>query len=373
MIPSQTANSVHVMKMCQAMAQEGHEVMLFGASANSQAIGMDDIFAHYGVSTHFQLKLRQLSPLWRTWDFAFAAVSEARTHRVDLIYTRHIPSAFLSTRAGIPTTLEIHDVPCGKIGLRLFQSMLQRGKLFRLVVLTDALERIISDRWPKVMEQTDVVVAHDAVDLERYNNLLSPSDARRMLSLPNGFTAGYVGSLYKGRGIEFIIELAQRCPDVSFHVVGGPNELAGQRKKQISERDLSNVEFEGYISNRDVPIHLAACEILLMPYQSVITVSGGSGDTAGVCSPLKMFEYLAAGRMVISSDIPVFREVVDDSCMVLLAPDDIDAWLAAIARAKKDASWRLGYADAGRTLVQSHTWRARVRKCLGDVSSHDSN
>lgn len=367
-IPSTTANSVHVMKMCQALTEEGHDVNLIipernGAPGETE----DDVFRDYGVNAQFKITRLKISKVWRTWDFALAAVLAAKRGETEMVFSRLLPAAFLSTTAGIPTIFEIHDVPRGLTGSRLFPYLLGRGYLRRLVVLTEALRSRVEEVWPEAMQRVDVLVAHDAVDLQGFYNLPSPSQARQKVGMDERFTAGYVGSLYHGRGIEAILAMAKECPEVYFHIVGGPEEMASSFARHLKMHGIGNVGFKGYVPHTNVPDHLAACEVLLMPYERIVGVSGLGGNTADVCSPLKMFEYLAAGRMVIASDLPVFREVVDDKCMLLLPPEDVSTWTKAIRKAQNDVSWRKKYADAGMALVQNYSWRARARNCLADI------
>jgi len=94
---------------------------------------------------------------------------------------------------------------------------------------------------------------------------------------------------------------------VSFLLAGGePEDVAALREKSAN-LGLSNVILTGFIPNADLPIYQAACDILLMPYQSQVAASSG-GDIARYLSPMKLFEYLACGKPILSSDLPVLRE-----------------------------------------------------------------
>src|SRR3990170_1610021 len=94
-------------------------------------------------------------------------------------------------------------------------------------------------------------------------------------------------------------------------------------------RKLENVRLLGFVSPPRLPLVRAAGEVLLLPYGRAITVSGG-GDTTAFASPMKMFEYLAAGRVILSSDLPVLREVLNEGNAILLPPEDPAAWRAAV-------------------------------------------
>jgi glycosyltransferase involved in cell wall biosynthesis len=91
------------------------------------------------------------------------------------------------------------------------------------------------------------------------------------------------------------------------------------------------------------------------------------GDTSAVMSPGKMFEYMASERLIVSSDLPVIREVLNDSNAVLCAPEDVDAWENALRRAQSDGQWSAALAKKARADVEKYTWRRRVRHVLGTL------
>jgi glycosyltransferase involved in cell wall biosynthesis len=80
---------------------------------------------------------------------------------------------------------------------------------------------------------------------------------------------------------------------------------------------------------------------------------------------MKMFEYMAAARLIVSSDLPVLREILNQQNAVLCDPTDIAAWTAAIHQAMMDAEWCFSLAAAARQDAEQYTWRSRVKRCLG--------
>ena len=80
-------------------------------------------------------------------------------------------------------------------------------------------------------------------------------------------------------------------------------------KNKISER---NMHIHGYIPYKDIPNELSKMDILLMPYVSAITVAGDIGDITKFTSPLKLFDYLSVGKIIICSDFDVLKEIIKD-------------------------------------------------------------
>ena len=107
-------------------------------------------------------------------------------------------------------------------------------------------------------------------------------------------------------------------------------------------------------------------DVLLMPYQESVSIGVAGHDTARWMSPMKMFEYLGAGVPIISSDLPVLREVLLDGENSLLArPSDIDSWLAALDRVEDnpELAVRIG-SNAHDQYERQHTWTCRAEKII---------
>jgi len=103
--------------------------------------------------------------------------------------------------------------------------------------------------------------------------------------------------------------------------------------------------------------------VLLTPYQEHISASSG-GDIARYLSPMKLFEYLACKRPILSSDIPVLRETLNENNALLLPPDKIEAWAGALQLLQNDPDKREQLAAQAGQDAQKYTWRARAARIL---------
>jgi len=209
------------------------------------------------------------------------------------------------------------------------------------------------------------------MDLAQYHNLPDPENAREKLGLTEGFTAGYAGHLYAGRGIDMLMDLAGRNQDVHFLWAGGEPEAVDFWRSRLQKAGLQNVKLFGFILNERLPLVQAACDVLLMPYERKISVSSG-GDTAQFASPMKQFEYLASGRAIMASDLPVFREVLNEGNAVLLPPDDVAAWDEALNQLKVDANRRNSLAERAHKDAVQYDWRDRARRLLEGLEKKDA-
>jgi glycosyltransferase involved in cell wall biosynthesis len=127
--------------------------------------------------------------------------------------------------------------------------------------------------------------------------------------------------------------------------------------------NIGNITMTGFVENSRLPLFQAAADILLMPYESVITGSSG-GNSSSYASPMKMFEYMASKRAIISSDLPVIREVLNPTNAMLCPAEDIEVWSEALGSLIYEPDKRQALADQAWQDIQQYTWLERARKAL---------
>lgn len=363
-LPSRTANSIQRMKMAQAMAAIGHDVRVFVAGRDP-GLHWDELARHYGLQHRFELEWVPSLPVLRRYDFALRAVGRARAWAADLLYSR-LPqaSAWAATR-GLRTLFEVHEAPTGVMGPWLMRHYLRAPAAWRLVTITRALADKIAAEYRLPARADFLQVAPSGVDMQRYENLPAPAAARQSLGLVEGFTVGYTGHLYAGRGLDLMLELAAILPEMHFLLVGGnETDLARARQRAAG---LSNLTLTGFVPNTDLPRYQAAADVLLMPYGPLVSGSSG-GDIAPYFSPMKMFEYLAAGRAVVASDLSVLREVLTGENAVSLPGGDADAWAAVLRSLAAEPARREALGAAARRTARQYTWERRAERMLAGLS-----
>lgn len=359
-VPSSTANSIQVMKVCQALVQSGHSLQLL--VPGSESSDWEPLTDAYGLSTRFVVRWLPTDPRWKRNDFVWKAVQVAKKGASQGIYTWAVQSAVFALQAGLPTLLELHDLPTGRLGPLWLSAFLRQPGRKRLVLITRALKSAIERHYGRLPEK-DTFIAPNGVDLERYQNLPSAAEARIQLGLPDMLTVGCSGHLYAGRGSELFLALAERFPQVHFLWMGGRPEDVRVCQEKARQAGLSQVTFTGFIPNVRLPLYQAASDILLMPYGSSIAGSSG-GNSADICSPMKLFDYLAAGRAILTSDLPVIHEVLNDTQAAFAPPDDLPAWTAALTRLVDDGPYRERLAGQAHQLASQYTWLEREKNIL---------
>jgi glycosyltransferase involved in cell wall biosynthesis len=354
-LPGERANGVHVVNMCSGLASLGHEVTLFGWPGR-ESIQAEELQDWYGVPRNFRLawlggKKGNLASVRSGWSLP------GKPGAYDLVFGRNLFACWAAGRRGHRVVFETHT-PWQHLSLprrMLLRDLFRRPAFLGIVVISKPIAASLIEH--KVLSPDRILVASDAAtDPPR-------TDPAPLRSKAGRLAAGYLGHLYKGRGIEIIEALARRLPQLDFHVIGGTKNDVAEWTAKTS--DVENLFFHGFVPPAQTAAFRAAFDILLAPYQKSVELHGGL-DTSAWMSPLKLFEYMAAGKPIICSDSPVLHEVMkhDVNCL-LCPPDDITAWenalngLAGSTKLRK----RLG-AAARNDFEQNYTWQRRAERIL---------
>jgi glycosyltransferase involved in cell wall biosynthesis len=353
------------MKACHALAQLGHEVVLVAPGSGPRGETEDEkwvvLAQQYGLETSFQTEfIPPFDGYLARRVFPWRAGLRARTFGPDLVYTWLIQSAVLGLLLGKRVLLELHDVPAGRFGRLWYWLFLRLKGKKRQLVITQALADALKETYGGLPE---TILAPNGVDLGRYAGLPVPTQARRLLGLPAMPTAACTGHLYEGRGVELFLGLAGALPEIHFLWVGGRPKDVARWRDEADTRGLQNVTFQGFVPNAELPLYQAAADILMMPYQQEV---GGSSGAAPVrfFSSMKMVEYMAARRPIISSDLAVIHESLPADSALFCPPDDLDAWASAIRELLADEEQSAWLAGNAFERAKESSWTARARKAL---------
>jgi glycosyltransferase involved in cell wall biosynthesis len=362
-IPSLTANSIQVMKACHALQQSGHTVRLWAPEGEPTA--WDELAQHYGLETPFEVSWLSSASRLRRYDYALRAVFQARAWGADVLYTWTPQAALPALWLGMPAIIELHAPITGKLGPLLMRGFLRHAGKKRLLVITQALQHMLEQDFPGLLRPAEVQIAPNGMDWAQYAELPPAAALRQQLGLPEGLTVGYTGHFYAGRGINLLFELARAFPQVNFLWVGGRPADQAEWQARLSSAGVNNITLTGFQSQQKLPLYQGACDVLLMPYGTCIAGSSG-GDSSAFCSPMKMFDYLAAGRAILTSDLPVIHEVLNEDNALFCPPDDLPAWQQALATLIHDPSLRQRLSEQAQRDAQRYTWRARAEAALAD-------
>ena len=368
-VPSKEANNIHVMKMCNAFSEHGCKVSLLVPEFHDDDKIKADPFEFYGVKPTFDLlKMCKMPLLHCSISYALQCIKRLFVLNPDLVFSRSLVGSVVAVYAGFPVIFEFHQ-PVSDYGVTkawLFKWLISSKNFLGLVVVTKSLKEWYQKHFQ--LSENSIFVAPDGADImSSFDNSLVD------LVLPEVFGSkwhvGYIGGLYPGKGMEIIIPLAKRCPDVNFHIVGGRESDITCWK--LKTGILKNVFFHGFYPHARVIQFMKKMDVLLVPNLRSVRCNDGNTDIGKWTSPLKLFEYMAAKKPILASDIEVLREVlVHEKNSVLCDPDDNEAWQAGLRRLLSDQELadRLtskAFAD----LTEKYTWSKRAETLLDFIKS----
>jgi glycosyltransferase involved in cell wall biosynthesis len=175
----------------------------------------------------------------------------------------------------------------------------------------------------------------------------------------------YAGHLYPWKGVDVLLDALSRLPHVRGLIVGGHPGEPDLAHCQTLARDLSiadRVTFTGLVPPSDVAAYLASADIVVLP-NPALQIS------QRYTSPLKLFEYMAAGRAIVAADLPAVREVLDENAAMLVVPGSGAALAEGIAALLDDGRLRRRVVEEATRRVQSYSWDARAAR-LADEFTH---
>jgi glycosyltransferase involved in cell wall biosynthesis len=198
---------------------------------------------------------------------------------------------------------------------------------------------------------------------ERSRLAVVPDGVRQPASKPTALPAepivAYAGHLYAWKGVDVLLHAIALLPEASGLIIGGhAAEPDIARLRQLAQQlGISDrVTFTGMVEPARVAEHLGGARILVLPNPE-------SAISTLFTSPLKLFEYMAAGRAIVASDLPSIREVLTGGRNALLVtPGDPAALAAAIQTLINDRDLAQRLAHTAREDVEQYTWPRRAER-----------
>jgi glycosyltransferase involved in cell wall biosynthesis len=362
-IQSRDGQSVHLEAMVAALRAAGHEVLVVGPSQYQQADFGGESRLVALVRAHLPPMVGALAEIaynvpafWRLW-------RAARRFRPDLIYERYnlfyLAGAWLARRSHVSLFLEVNAplaaerARFGGLGLprlaRRLEAYVWRSAT-KVLAVTGVLKRIVElagvppDRIEVVPNGIDPAEFADGAPQEEHIGRV---------------VLGFVGFVRDWHGLDGVIAAiaaARDTPRMDLVVVGdGPARAALERQAKTLGL-AGHVRFTGLQGREQVPALVAGFDIALQP------------RVVDYASPLKIFEYMAAGRAIVAPDQANIREILrDGETALLFDASRPEAMWQAIVRLAGDADLRhrLGTAARKEIVCRDYTWAGNARRVAG--------
>lgn len=364
-LPTKKAFGYGIAKMCENF---GKNISVTLVCAKS--IEKEEVFDFYGVKKNFSIKQINLSNFYSEnylignfiifikCIFFYIRILFLPIGKNDLVYTRDIwilPFLRLKTRN---VFLEVHSFSKKD---RLLLRFVKYTK--RIVVITNHLKRELVEFGVK---ETKIFVAPDAVDLDDFRISRSKDNLRKNLNLPlRKKIVLYSGNLYDWKGVYTLANASIMLPDdVVIVFVGGSDDLLGKFKKYVSEKNYKNIKIIGFKKHELVSQYLKSADVLVLPNSAKEEIS--KFET----SPIKLFEYMASGVPIVSSDLPSLREILSEKNAFFVEADNAKSLASGIRIVTNNSGISDLMARNALEEVQKFTWQNRANNVLEFITKN---
>ena len=369
-IPTEKAHGHQICQMCSEFARLGAEVELWLPTKNNNI--KPDVFTYYKIKKTFKVRIIRSYDFIRLDKFLFnrsywlqslnfsLKMLFERIQPEDMVYTRDILTAFTLSLRGRRVSYECHSLMKYTWLLKILSRPIKK-----IIVLTQGIKSTFISLGH---EEKDIMIGPDAVDIEKFDLDLNMEQARVKLNLPQekkilGFTGSFT-TMNQDKGIKDILRaLKIIIPDeknILFIAIGGNKKDMDFYQRMADEMEVGQyVKLVSKVSQEEVAVYQKAFNILLMPFPH-------SRHYAYFMSPLKMFEYMVSGRVIVTSDLPSIREVLNENNCLFCQPDDPASLAMAIIKADNkilaDKLSAQAYQD-----VKNYTWEKRARNIINFI------
>jgi glycosyltransferase involved in cell wall biosynthesis len=357
--PGRHASQAQTAATAAALARAGQEVtLLLPQGKGDPGLTSGDLREWFAVEGDFRVVQRPSrwqgdfvlrSVMWLRQVFGDPAVREA-----DIVYSR-IPAMFgIGGFSPLPFAID-HYRPWPAI------YPFARRAIRRTARTTHCLGFLLHSQYAAEaylrsgVPAEKVLVAHNGFD--PVGEPLDKARARSRLGLPAGRNvAVYAGRINHEKGLDTVLDLADRRPDVLFVLVG--SEGCGPIEQAAASR--ANVTVVPWAEPSALAPWLFAADVLLIPPSSAPL------RRFGTCVlPIKLFTYLAVGRPILAPDAPDTRELLaSEETALLVEPDRPELAAAALDRLLGDARLAETLASNALELAQTLSWDNRAQKIV---------
>ena len=357
-IPSTVASSIQIVKMCEAFSELKNNVLLITTNVKKKN---DNIFKYYDVKNKFIIKriksFTQFPLGIKYYLFSIFSIFESLKFKPDIYITRNFFTCFLLILLRKKTIIELHhdlntESRIVNFLVKYFK-FLNSKYLQKAIAITNGVSNeFINKRYIK---EKKILVLPSGSSLKYIKSLSN---------IKNYLKIGYFGSIYKSRGLELIKKLAKIDRNNEYYLYGDLNNVNYLKYKIL----IKNLHFQNHVPYKDIPKNLSKMDILILPYVSAITVAGDIGDITKYTSPLKLFDYLSAGKIILCSDYKILKEVIDKNNAIFVKNyKNIYSWKNEINKLSNQPQKQFIISKNNYNLSKRFTLKERAKKILKEV------
>ena len=355
-VPSQNANSLQVVNVCNELSSNKHEITLITPNTGFNK----SISEHYGIKKSFNLikvkNFKEFPQGINYYLYSIFSIIRAIKLKPEIFITRNYFTLFLLILMGKKIIFEIHtDLDFeGRINNIIFNNfnLLDSKKIINLVFITKALKHHFFKKYK--LKSKNFSILSSVSNIKNYPQIFIK---KKYLKI------GYFGLVNKSRGFDFICKLSSIDLSNKYYVYGGTNLFINNKKKKYINKNLFLNSYKPY---KNIKKLMKEMDILILPYEKKVSAAGDFGDISKFTSPMKLFDYLASSKVIIASSLPVLKEIlIKDKNCIFIENLNIYKWKNEITKISNNSKKMHIIAKNNYFLSKQFTYRHRVHKLLG--------
>ena len=347
-VPSKSANLINSLKFCDAISKVKKLKVFF--LLPSIKCSKEKIILNYNLKNQFtfiSIINKKITNFFTRMHFAINCLTFCLLKKKSIIISRSATSSFLLALFGIKNTLEIHHE--FKSLTLLFYKFVRKINIINKNIIFILIHEKLIDQLG--LKNNYIVLDDGACKINVYTNKVKKKN-----------TCIYMGSFFKGKGLEIIIKLAELMPNVQFDIFG---DISTANKNFFKKKIAKNFNFKNFIEYSKVPKILSMYDVALMPYQKKIYARSDNLEISNYISPLKMFDYLSSKNIIISSRLNAYNHILKNNInSFLVNSNNLNEWKTKINYVFKNIN-KLNYIKInGENTANCYSWERRAIKFI---------
>jgi len=331
--PTFNASSLQIVKMCENLSSLNNQVFLIAPDAGDKNLIFKDFYNLKNRFEFVKLKLFKKFPKnIYAYIFSFFSVIYSLRFRPHLYISRNIIIAFILFLFRKKQIVELHHdiAEEGRLSRYIlkFYNFLNSKNIIKVVVISDNLKCFYVKNYNLNNSKIQILPSASDIKIRKFYfaNILKKKK----------FNIGYFGSFLKSKGVQLIINLAKIDRYNDYFIIWGQKEMINKIK--LKYMNYKNLYFVSHLPHHKANILLSSMDILLLPFEKKITTAGDVGDITNFTSPLKLFDYLSLGKVILSSDIKVLKEILKNNVNCIFVRNFISpkSWLNEIKKLRNN-------------------------------------
>ena len=353
-IPSASAYGQHVMQMSSEIAKKKDFKLININQVDKKFLKKIDVFKFYDVS-NFNIKIIKPSKFkfFNKILLIFNILKEISIFEKKIFISRSPIASLVLLLFNFKVIVELHHPFNSNLYFKIFNLISKKKNLLQVIVISKNLK--------------EYLIKNSTYQIDKKISILPDSASNRNCNytknkiMYSNNNIEYVGSFYKGRGIELIKEIALILKNYNFYLIG---DYTNSNLRLLNFP--KNIFFLGFQDQHKLKKYYHIFDIVLAPYGGDVRVHGNKLDTSKFMSPLKIFEYMSNKKLIISSDIKVLREILKNNinCIICDHKKPID-WANKIRMINSNPLLKKKISmQAYFQYKRKYTWEIRANKIL---------